>query len=109
MDLPKDPYPEIGSILAASAAGTPRRKVVLDAKIGPDWGRFEAEAFEGHGKWRGVRVQDVFRLLDLLDRLKEVTRSVAEPGAPEWTTIRFVLKPDGGFNVDFGYEPLPSS
>jgi hypothetical protein len=108
VSLHDDPYSEIGSMLAraAGAAEAPWMKVVLKAQVGEGWGKFEASAFEGHGTWRSVRV-NAPRLLQLLARLREVTRSVAQPGQPDWTTIRFTMKQDGDFNTHFGYEPLP--
>ena len=64
-------------------------------------------AARSRGVWRSVDVRDEYRLLRLFQRLREVTRSVAEPGQPDWTSIRFTLTRDGEFHADFGYEPLP--
>ena len=45
------------------------------------------------------------RLLEHCAALRDAARS-AEPSQP-WTTATFVLRSDGTFTVDYGYEPVP--
>jgi hypothetical protein len=74
--------------------------------VGSEFGRFETAAFEGSGIWRSVRVREAPRLLRLLQRIREITRSLSKAGEPDWTTMKFTLHREGRFHVEFGYEPL---
>lgn len=100
----RDPYPEIGQILAASVEG-PWDTIVLDAAVGGDWARFQAAAYMSNAERRGIRLIDLDRLEDLFEQVRDLTREVADAGQPDWTTARFTLRRDGQFDVDFGYGP----
>lgn len=103
--MARDPYPEIGQILADSADGA-WESVVLDAALGDGWARFRAAAYTVDAVQRGVRITDLDRLEALLEQVRELTREVGGAGQPDWTTARFILMRDGRFEVEFGYEPI---
>jgi hypothetical protein len=98
----KDPYPEIGRILVASAPAS-WQTIVLTAQVGDDWAKFRAVDVGSDGQQRGISLQQVARLRDLFLGLRATTRLVAGPGKPDWTTATFTLRRDGAFDVDFGY------
>jgi hypothetical protein len=43
-------------------------------------------------------------ILELFQRVQAITREIAEPGTPLWTTAKFILRSDGEFDVKFGYD-----
>ena len=74
----RDPYPEIGRILASSAPSS-WQTLVLTAQVGDDWAKFRAVDVGHDGQQRGLSLQQVARLRDLFIGLRSTTRAPLEP------------------------------
>ena len=99
---PEDPYPEIGNLLA-HAAPPGWERIELDVCLWDGAARFQATSY-GVGQPPGLRLENASRLRVLFERLRAITRELAKPGTPMWTTAKVVLRSDGEFDVKFGYE-----
>ncbi len=97
-----DPYPEIGQLLVA-ATTRPWDRIVLEAEVGDDWGRFYATSFSAGTTSESLDVRPETRLIELLQAVRRVTSREVAPGRETWRTLVFTLRRDGEFEVDFGY------
>jgi hypothetical protein len=95
----RDPYPEIGRMLAA-AAGRGWDSIVLQGTVESDWAEFQATAYRAGQAAQSLSIPDANALHDLCLRVREITESV---GHSKWRTIRFSMKANGEFETDFGY------
>lgn len=78
-------------------------RIELDVRLWDGAARFQATSF-GVGQPPGLRLEKASRLRVLFERVQAISREVADPGTPVWTTAKFVLRSDGTFDVNFGYE-----
>lgn len=93
VSAPEDPYPEIGQILTRSAPKGWER-IELDVRLWDGAARFQATSF-GVGQPPGLRLENASRLRVLFERVQAISREVADPGTPVWTTAKFALRSDG--------------
>jgi hypothetical protein len=95
-------YPEICRLLSTEVAGSDWRQLVLDARVGDHWARFQMLALDADGVWRSVEIHEVPALRRLFHRIRESTSPLAD-GERDWTAVKMTLMREGGFSVEFVY------
>lgn len=88
------------------ARSAPRgwERIELNFRLWDGAVQFEATGHFSAAAPVSLDVRPELRLHELFQRVQAITREVAEPGTPTWTTARFLLRRDGTSDLKFGYE-----